>query len=104
MHLAAGGNQLDGGPCADGDRGALPRLVRAVQRERFIVIVTFLQIATYIATYFVTPNDVTWHIMTSWQRLTRQVQLPITVVCVMLLAQFVSGGEDAPHAEARSDL
>lgn len=76
---------------------------RGVQRERFIVIVTFLQIATYIATYFVTPNDVTWHIMTSWQRLTRQVQLPITVACVMLLAQFVMGGEDAPHAEARSE-
>jgi hypothetical protein len=82
---------------------ALVIVPRGVQRERFIVIVTFLQIATYIATYFVTPNDVTWHIMTSWQRLTRQVQLPITVVCVMLLAQFVSGGEDAPHAEARSE-
>jgi hypothetical protein len=76
---------------------------RAVQRERFIVIVTALQIATYVATYFVTPNDVTWHIMTSWQRLTRQVQIPITVACIILLAQFAAGGEDARHAEARSE-
>jgi hypothetical protein len=39
--------------------------------------------------------------MTSWSRLTRQVQLPITVACVLLLAQVLVRGEDAPHAEAR---
>ena len=82
---------------------ALVIVPRGVQRERFIVTVTFLQIAVYIATYFVTPNDVTWHIMTSWQRLTRQIQIPITAACVILLAQFAAGGEDAPHAEARSE-
>lgn len=76
---------------------------RAVRRERFIVAVTGVQLAFYVATYFVTPHDVTWHIMTSWQRLTRQVQLPLTVVCVLLLAKFAVRGEDAPHAEARPD-
>jgi hypothetical protein len=76
---------------------------RAVRRERFIVTVTFVQLAFFVATYFVTPHDFTWHIMTSWQRLTRQVQIPITVVCVLLLAQFVVRGEDARHAEARPD-
>jgi hypothetical protein len=73
----------------------------ALRRERFIVVVTFLQIAVYVATYFITPHDVTWHIMTSWQRLSRHVQVPITVICVLLLAQFATRGEDAPHAEAR---
>jgi len=75
----------------------------SVRRERFIVTVTFVQLAFFVATYFVTPHDFTWHIVTSWQRLTRQVQIPITVVCVLLLAQFVVRGEDAPNAEARPD-
>ncbi len=82
---------------------ALVIVPRAVKRERFIVIVTAVQLAFFVATYFVTPHDTTWHIMTSWQRLTRQVQIPITVVCVLLLAQFAVRGEDAPHAEARPD-
>jgi K+-sensing histidine kinase KdpD len=82
---------------------ALAIVPRALRRERFIVTVTFVQLAFFVATYFVTPHDFSWHIMTSWQRLTRQVQIPITVVCVLLLAQFVVRGEDARHAEARPD-
>jgi hypothetical protein len=49
-----------------------------------------MQLALYVAVYFVTPNASDIHIATSWARLPRQMQLPITVVCVMLLAQMLS--------------
>jgi hypothetical protein len=72
---------------------------KGLRRERFLVVVTAVQLVFYVATYFVTPHDLKWHVMTSWSRLTRQVQLPITVACVLLLAQLLGRGEDAPHAE-----
>jgi hypothetical protein len=74
---------------------------KGLRRECFLVVVTALQLVSYVATYFVTPHDLEWHIMTSWSRLTRQVQLPITVACVLLLAQLLVRDEDAPRAEAR---
>jgi hypothetical protein len=63
---------------------------RAISRERFVIAVTVLQLALYVAVYFVTPNASDIHIATSWARLPRQMQLPITVVCVMLLAEMLS--------------
>jgi hypothetical protein len=63
---------------------------RAIARERFIVVVTAVQLMIYAIVYFVTPNESTVHIATSWDRLTRQMQLPITVVCVMLLGQVLA--------------
>jgi uncharacterized membrane protein YhhN len=48
-----------------------------------------MQLALYVAVYFVTPNASDIHIATSWARLPRQMQLPITVVSVMLLAQIL---------------
>lgn len=62
---------------------------RAISRERFIVTTTAVQLAIYVAVYFATPNETAMHIATSWDRLTRQVQLPITVVCVLLLAEML---------------
>ena len=53
-------------------------------------LVTVLQLALYIAVYFVTPNASSLHIETSWARLPRQMQLPITVACVMLLTQMLA--------------
>ena len=68
---------------------------KGLRRERFVVVVTAVQLVLYVATYFATPHDLQWHVMTSWSRLTRQVQLPITVTCVLLLAQLLVRGEDA---------
>jgi hypothetical protein len=71
--------------------------------ERFVLLVTTLQLAVYAAAYFMTPYDVRWHIGTSWPRLTEQAAVPLTFVVFLTLAEIVCRGEDARNAEARSE-
>ncbi len=72
-------------------------------RERFVLLVTAIQLVFYVAAYFTTPHDVRWHVLTSWPRLTGQIALPVTFAVFLMLANSLRGGEDAPHAEARPD-
>jgi len=72
-------------------------------RERFVLLVTAIQVVFYISSYFATPYDVRWHIGTSWPRLTEQIAVPIAFVVFLALAEIVRRGEDARDAEARSE-
>ena len=73
------------------------------RREAFVLIVTAVQLAFYVGSYFATPHDPRWHIATSWSRLTLQLALPLTVSAILMLAVwFPRGQESTPHAEARS--
>jgi hypothetical protein len=83
--------------------GILIATAAARHRERFVLLVTLIQLAIFVAAYFATPNEVQWHIVTSWPRLTRQIALPITFSVFLMLANSLRRGQDAPHAEARSD-
>ena len=74
------------------------------RREWFVAAVTLLQAAFYAGSYFVTPNEVHWHIATSWPRLTRQILVPFAYAVMLMLANWLRRGEDGAHAEARSDL
>lgn len=74
----------------------------ARRREAFVLVVTAIQTAFYVGSYFATPNDPRWHIATSWSRLTEQLAIPITVVVVLMLARTAAGVEESPRAEARS--
>jgi hypothetical protein len=78
-----------------------PRAAR--RQERFVFLVTAIQLFFYVAAYFVTPHDLQWHVETSWARLTEQVTMPLTFVVFLMLANSLRGGQDAPHAQARSD-
>jgi hypothetical protein len=80
----------------------LPHAAR--RRERFVLLVVPIQLAFYLASYLVTPHDVHWHIATSWTRLARHLIVPLTVAVVLALANWLLDGEDAAHAEARSEL
>ena len=73
------------------------------KRERFVLLVTAIQVVFYIGSYFVTPYDVRWHIGTSWPRLTEQIAVPITFVVFLALAEIISHRDDARDAEARSE-
>jgi hypothetical protein len=79
----------------------VPQALRA--RERFVLFVTATQLAAYVATYFATPHDARWHIVTSWPRLTGQLAVPVTVVVLLMLAQTIRRDDDFAHAEARPD-
>jgi hypothetical protein len=73
------------------------------RREPFVLLVTAIQLLFYVASYFVTPYDVRWHIGTSWPRLTEQIAVPITFAVFLALAEIVSRRDDARDAEARSE-
>jgi hypothetical protein len=72
----------------------------ARQRERFVFLVTAIQLFFYIAAYFTTPHNLRWHVVTSWSRLTSQIAVPITFAVFLMLANSLRGSQDAPHAEA----
>src|SRR5262249_50255244 len=73
------------------------------KRERFVLSLTLIQLGFYVMTYLITPNEVRWHIVKSWPRLTRHLAFPLTFSTLMLLANFFDRGEDARHAEARPE-
>lgn len=73
-------------------------LAQRRRREAFVFIVTLVQLAFYIGTYYATPHDPRWHIVTSWPRLTMQLAMPITVAVLLMLAVWLPA-----NAEARSD-
>jgi hypothetical protein len=84
--------------------GAILILPRAARRsERFVFLVTAIQLFFYVVAYLATPNDLHWHVLTSWARLTGQVATPITFVVFLMLAKSLRDSQDAPHAQARSD-
>jgi hypothetical protein len=83
--------------------GVLVAPAAARRREAFVLIVTAIQLAFYVVAYLATPNDLRWHIVTSWSRLTGQIAVPIAFAVFLMLANSLRGSEDAPHAEARSD-
>lgn len=83
--------------------GILIAPAAARRRERFVLLVSLIQLVFFVAAYFGTPYEVHWHVMTSWPRLTRQIAVPITFVVFLMLANSLRGSQDAPHAKARPD-
>ncbi len=83
--------------------GILIAPAAARHREAFVLLVTAIQLVFFAGAYFATPHDIHWHVLTSWPRLTAQIAVPLTFVVFLMLANSLRGGEDAPHAEARSN-
>jgi hypothetical protein len=83
--------------------GVLLAPAAARRRERFIVLVTAIQCLFYVVVYFITPNGLQWHVLSSWPRLTAQIAVPITFAVFLTLANSLRAEEDAPHAEAGSE-
>jgi hypothetical protein len=72
-------------------------------RERLLFLVTAIQCLFFVVVYFITPNDLRWHVQSSWPRLTAQLAVPITFAVFLMLANSLLPEEDAPHAEAGFD-
>lgn len=90
--------------------GILIAPAAARRRERFVFLVTAIQLLFYVTAYLATPNNLQWHVLSSWSRLTTHIAAPIAFAVFLMLANSLRGGQDAPHAEdarpvvpARSD-
>lgn len=83
--------------------GILIAPAAARRRERFVFLVTAIQLLFYVTAYLATPNNVRWHVLSSWSRLTTHIAVPIAFAVFLMLANSLRRGQDAPHAEARSD-
>jgi len=71
----------------------LPLSVR--RREAFVLIVTAIQLAFYIGSYFATPHELRWHVATSWSRLTDQIAIPIMVAIFIALANYAADAKES---------
>lgn len=60
-------------------------------RERFVLMVTGIQLAFLVGAYFTTPFNVTWHVWASWSRLTAQLAAPVTFCVLVMLAGLLGG-------------
>jgi hypothetical protein len=65
------------------------------RREAFVLIVTAVQLAFYIGSYFATPHDLRWHVATSWSRLTDQIAIPILFAIFIALANYAAGERES---------
>ena len=68
--------------------------------ERFVLLVTALQLAIFVLVYFGTPADVKVHISTSWPRLPRQLAIPILFIDLVMLARII--WPDTPRSIAEA--
>lgn len=72
---------------------------RADLRERFILIAVAVQILFYFLAYVVTPNEIEWHVSTSWVRLLNQIAIPLAFAAFILLRPIVEGFKNAKTTE-----
>jgi hypothetical protein len=68
----------------------------AIVRERFVLIVTAIQLALFVGAYFATPYDVAWHVWASWPRLTSQLVVPVSFVVMLMLVATFSERQETP--------
>ena len=56
--------------------------------DRFVVVAIGIQTLFYVCAYVITPNEINWHVSTSWVRLLNQIALPLGF-CALVLAALV---------------
>jgi hypothetical protein len=83
--------------------GVLIAPAAARRKERFVFLATAVQVLFYLGAYLASPNNLSWHVRSSWSRLTAQIAVPIAFAVFLMLANSLRRGQDAPHAEARSE-
>jgi hypothetical protein len=79
----------------------LAALPLALRRDKFVFGVVGLQLLFFLAAYAITPNDLAWHISTSWDRLSRQLIVPAAYAASIALVHRSTKG--AAVAEARPE-
>jgi hypothetical protein len=73
---------------------ALLLFAREIARERFLLTAVLLQVAAYLGAYFVTPNEVRWHVQFSWARILDHVAVPLLFAVLILVGTRSANGPD----------
>lgn len=68
--------------------------VRNRRRETFLLAVAGVQFAIYVGVYLATPRNVSWHLETSWGRVSAHLLIPLVVAVSTLLANRLLHGDD----------
>jgi len=58
-----------------------------LRRESFLLLTVALQFLFFVAAYLATPHDVTWHIHTSFGRISAQLGAPAVYAVMVSLAR-----------------
>jgi hypothetical protein len=76
---------------------ALILAARQVAQERFLLSALLFQLLFYLFSFLVTPQDLVWHIWTSWARLLSLHAFCLTYLAsALLLKTAVAGGGETP--------
>ncbi len=67
--------------------------VKGLTRDRFLAAAIGVQFVFFLAAYFVTPHDVTWHIRWSWERLVAQLTPSLVFLAAALINPYGDGGK-----------
>jgi hypothetical protein len=59
-------------------------LRRLIREERFLAIAIVVQFLFFIGAYLVTPNEIVWHVRTSWERIVRQLLPSIALLALLI--------------------
>ena len=63
---------------------------RLVGEERFFTVAVTVQLAFFIAAYFVSPRELEWHVQWSWERIVRQVMPAVALLAVLVHQDLVA--------------
>jgi hypothetical protein len=75
---------------------ALILAARQLRRERFLLSALLFQLLFYLFSFLVTPQDLVWHIWTSWARLLSLHAFCLTYLASALLLKMAVGNGEAP--------
>jgi Dolichyl-phosphate-mannose-protein mannosyltransferase len=70
---------------------------------RFLFVAVAVQLLFYLLSYLVTPNDVHWHIDTSWARLTDHLSVPLVFATVVMVGRIWEAPNIAVQTEVGGD-
>jgi hypothetical protein len=77
---------------------------RLASEERFLFAVAAVQLCIFVGVYFTTPRDLNWHIVTSWDRVLRQMIPLIVLVALFPTASVIASLTRRIHAtDPRTD-
>lgn len=72
----------------------------AMRREKFLTVAVLVQVLFYIGAYVVTPNELSWHVASSWVRLLEQVAVAAGFGALAVLGRAVEGSELVEYPSA----